>query len=409
MKPGEAERLQSSGLTSPIGLGILLALFLLSAYFRVTAAESVLAVLLLLCLVSYLWARFSLRRVEVALEGGDCRAFPGELMQVRAGLYNRKFLPLIWLDARFPCGENPCVSPEEEGEESVGERFAWIMPHQRLSWTQTARAMRRGVCRVDGMGLSSGDGFGLTTRYETAPLPAPFRFVVYPEIIPVDPSIILRNMSRLETSEQGFYPDNTLIRTIRPYQEGDSFRDINWRLLARQVELQVNMREKLSMRRVCFVPDLESWSYLEQVTTEEGTGPQVRLHSRELERAISLIASLILRLQEQKVLCSLVVPGFGDTAARIVIPTDRSTQGIELLTALAELDYPGGPARLPFEEMDAGRHLLGQPFVLSYDLARREVPGPLEELAPLRIVQETGGEDAPLPPRTYKEADFIGL
>ena len=127
-----------SNLVTPTGLAILAALTLVAAYLRATALEAMLIALLLLCSAAYFWARASLGHIEVELEQDDLRAFPGELMDAGARLKNAKFLPVIWLEARFPTSGAACVAPPEDetealepGEEpEIKETFLWVMPQQ---------------------------------------------------------------------------------------------------------------------------------------------------------------------------------------------------------------------------------------------------------------------------------------
>ena len=132
--------------------------------------------------------------------------------------------------------------------------------------------------------------------------------MVYPKIVPVDVSLILNNMSEMESARNGFYTDRTLLDTTRDYREGDSFKNINWRLLARRDELQVNVYEKLTMRRVCFMPDMFSFTHIEEVEEEGERRHEERVVEREeLEEMFSLMASLIVKLHERDVLSRRIV------------------------------------------------------------------------------------------------------
>ena len=96
------------------------------------------------------------------------------------------------------------------------------------------------------------------------------------------------------------------------------------------------------------------------------------MHEPELERTLSLIASLVAAAAERDVLCTLALPAVGDVPPRLVIPEGAGTQVIELLTALAEIDYQGEETRFPAEELVDRRHALGQLFLFSSRLSERE-------------------------------------
>lgn len=389
---------QGSNLVTPTGLIILAALTLVAAYFRAAALEALLIALLILCAAAYLWARAALGYIEVELEQSELRAFPGELVEAGAHLKNAKLLPVIWLEARFPTAGTACVAPPadelEPGEEpEIKESFLWVMPQQSIFWRQRFQAVRRGVCEIRGMELSSGDGFGLASREKSAALERGFRLIVYPEIRHVDPSPLLARLSELERSRSGFYTDSTLINNIRDYHDGDSFRDINWRLLARQGKLQVNVHERMAMRRLCLMPDLGSFGY----TLVRGAGDERQtlhcVHEPELERMLSLMASVIAAVNERDVYCTLALPAADGAPARLVIPEERETQVPQLLTALAEIAYHGGDCVFPAAEIAENSHMLGQLFLFSLSLPEggEETGLEREGLRPLRVVL-SGGE-----------------
>ena len=391
-----------SNLVTPTGLAILAALTLVAAYLRATALEAMLIALLLLCSAAYFWARASLGHIEVELEQDDLRAFPGELMDAGARLKNAKFLPVIWLEARFPTSGAACVAPPEDetealepGEEpEIKETFLWVMPQQSIFWRQRVRAVRRGVCEIRSMELFSGDGFGLADRRKDASLERGFRFIVYPEIRHVDAAPLLARLTELERSRSGFYTDSTLINNIRDYRDGDNFRDINWRLLARQGTLQVNVHETMAMRRMCLMPDLGSFSCTEQkeVNGERQTVRSTR--GAELERMLSLIASIIVAVNGRDVLCSLVIPSADGAPARLIIPEERETQATQLLTAIAEIDYHGGDCIFPAAEIAESSHLLGQLFLFSLSLPDSGADEwEREGLRPLHVVLSGAEQD----------------
>ena len=396
-----------SNLATRIGLAVLLVLVLVCAYFGLTVLGVFLGGLLLLCLAAFLWARFSLHRIEVKFAGEDACAFPGETLSVAAELKNRKFLPLLWLDLSFPTAGSRVVAPPDEADTELTETFTWLMPHQTLRWRQRAQALRRGVCPVDTLQLRSGDGFGLAEQMRAIRPNGAFRFVVYPKILPVEIGPVLRNMRELEKAKNGFTVDRTLLNSTRPYRDGDSFKDINWRLLARTDEVQVNVHETLAVRRVCFVPDLESYTYPEIVERDGVRETVRRLREEEFERMLSVIASLIVDLTERDVLCSLVIPSVGSRAARLIVPETTAEQVMQQLTALAEIDYCAEATQFPLEEMQEEHHQLGQIYIFSHDEANAVSALP-EELGVIRVLSEAEerpeGEE-----HILKETDLITL
>ncbi len=393
-----------SNFVSWLGLALLAVLILVAAYFDMAKLEGFLIIVLILCLIAFAWGRFSLRKIEVSSAEEDCCGFPGQLLEAESRLHNRKLLPLIWVDLSFPIGKKTCIESvdeeqpeaeqqsEKKAERELRSTFLWVMPHQSISWKQQAMAVHRGVCRVEEVKLYSGDGFGLSTQTGKAKLPCPVRFVVYPKVVPVDVSLILNNMSEMESARNGFYTDRTLLENTRDYREGDSFKNINWRLLARRDEIQVNEYEKLTMRRVCFMPDMFSFTHIEEIDEGNEKHEERVTEVENMENMFSLLASLIVKLHERGVLCSLVVPACGDRAERLVIPETAETQVMELLGALAEIEYDSEHISVPVDAIAMERHKLGQIYVLSKNLERSLLsadPRAAEELGTISIVQET--------------------
>ncbi len=382
-----------SSFVSPWAMAVLALLILVCAYFGFAALEAFLIGLLLLCAGAFFWAKFSLERIEVVIDSEDCRAFPGQGLETDVLLKNNKVLPLLRLDVRFPVEKNGCAAAAEavDGDEEnyIYSAFLWVMPKQSIKWTQKAAAVSRGVCSISSLQLLSGDGFGLTVKEREVPLAKSFRYVVYPALLPVNVAPVLSRLREPESAKNGFYTDRTLLLGTREYRDGDSFRDINWRMLAKSDEMQINIHEKLAMKRLCFICDLQSFTYKGMV--EAGTQKELAtlLHREEFERMLSLCASMIYALNEREVICSLVIPGYGEKEARIEIPETRDVQVLQQLTALAEIDYRTENCSFPFSELTQLHHRLGQMYVLSMGAEasfEKQQSESLHELGAIRIV-----------------------
>lgn len=401
------KNLQGSNFATAAGIIVLFVFTLAAAYLNLDVLATFLVAVLFVCLAAFLWARVSLRGVEIKLPQEDCCAFPGEEPEAQVKVLNNKIVPLMWLKIAVEEGGSGCIAPVGDGGE-LSEKLLWIMPHQRISYQQRARAVKRGVCRVEKMLLRSGDGFGLSSQSRSVRLASPMRYVVYPELHEVDPTAILNNMTELDTAPSGFYTDVTLVKSTRDYRDGDSFKDINYRLMARTGQVQVNVHEKLTMCRVCFILDLESFV---DVSWRDNNGERVKelaVNEDDAERMFSLAASLIVALHEKGVKCSLVVPSYGDNEARIIIPEVREGQVMQLLTALSETDYQAQETALPASDIIDASHSLGQLFMLSRSAQEescKRLTGQIEELSVFHIVQ-SGGEEAGLSGKIFEETDF---
>ena len=264
----------------------------------------------LTCLVSRIWGNMAIRNVSVALDAQSVRLFQGNKTELTYTVTNNKFMPLIWLEVIQKLPKSKCLWPEHEydvyeidrKEESYlpkelvsKKKFTFILWHQTLSWTTIWEARRRGIYQVGRLRLVSGDGLGMaqkqtTCRPETQPV-----FVVYPRIQPVNIEMFLRSISNYLTGSKGYMDDQSVIKGSREYRITDSWKHINWRMAAREQKLQVNMFETVLPKSAHFIIDGESFQDL---------SPEFD----ELEETLSIIASVILRLNDENMECGISLP-----------------------------------------------------------------------------------------------------
>ena len=356
------QQARSNFVTIP-GLVILLVLALAAAYAGIGLLFAALAALFLLCLICRLWAEGALKKIGFGAGGRALCGFPGDELSLPLSVFNDKFLPVVWLSADLKIGEGECIALKD-GNEAV---FSWIMPHQKLAWDEPVKAVKRGVRRLSSVDMVSGDGFGLAWTANSMELKDDIEVFVFPAILPVDITVLVRKLSEMEAYSKGWYTDPTLIKNTVPYGPGESIRDISWRLLAKQGELVVNKKEKLDARRMCLVLDLESFSY--ETTTETASGTTVVLSVREeaMEHMLSVAASVIDKASSSGIRCSLVIPGYGERRAEVIAPEEAEFQAETLLRALATVEYGGGDCSVPYVRMLDDCHKLGQLFCLTLD------------------------------------------
>lgn len=153
----------------------------------------------------------------------------------------------------------------------------------------------------------------------------------------------------------------------------------------------MNVYEKLTMRRVCFIPDMFSFTHIEEIGEGNEKHEERITETAEMEEMFSLLASLIVKLHERGVLCSLVIPCAEGERERIIIPENAEGQVMELLGALAEIEYDSEVVKIPADAVLMERHKLGQIYVLSKNLERSLLssdPRAAEELGAISILQE---------------------
>lgn len=294
--------------SAPVLVGSLL-LCVLAAFFKQTILATALMFLFLFGGVARIWAFASARRISIAVTGTGQGLFPGETVTFEIEICNDKFLPVIWMEMFFPLSRDLCITPEhchkpddwdvsglkDDGysTELVSEkRLSFLLWYEKTRVTSCWTANHRGIYSTEGWHLRTGDGFGITQVTRNINQEAVRQFAVYPKLIPVKPDIFLRNQWNADTGIRGVMEDVTVIRSTRDYLTTDSLKRINWRLAARGLPLTVNTYEDILPRSIHFVFDGESFS-----------GPTP--HLEELEDALSILASEIVRLTEAQMPCGL--------------------------------------------------------------------------------------------------------
>jgi len=369
----------SSLFASLPGLAVLLLCAIAAAYFGATLIAALLILVFLLSACALAWSRGVLSKTSVSLDDGQTACHAGDTLPVTLRIRSRSFFPLIWLDVVVPLGETPILVREEDDPQNrytlpmarpfVGlrERFAWLLWQQEIACEETLCALRRGVVRIDRASLQAGDGLGMAADQRWAPLERPVRLAVYPRLIPVDIRPLLRLLSDAETGPRGQTEDVTLLKSSRPYQHGDPMKRINWRYLAMTGKMEVNQYETVTPGCITFLLDLFSFRYMETYTTPRDTQEtRVALHARKLETMLSLIASCVRALSEQKQRYALIIPGYGDCEPIICPPGSGDLALSYVLEALAEVNYAGEEVRLPADEIRRMRRKLGTVEICSY-------------------------------------------
>lgn len=307
-----------------------------------TALAAFLLLLGLLGLAARLWGFSALGRVSVNVEAEHCRVFAGSSVSVTYRIKNDKLLPLFWLELCQPAPDGGCMGPDDtmeycappppdeqpEGRAEKGlyrRRLAFLMWYQSASWNTVWTARSRGVYQIKEVLLRSGDGFGLSQSLRSHAVPGSPTFVVYPRIVPVRTEAFFRNVWSGQTGSRGYLEDITVLRGVRDYRESDSWKRINWRLAARQEELQVKVFDTILPKSVHFILDCASFA---------GLSPD----NAELEEMFSVVASVLLRLDAAGVRCGISLPKTACRACVDLFPDDRSAGVHDLLFQISAFD-----------------------------------------------------------------------
>ena len=402
---------RSSFLVSVPVIVIALLIGTICAFFGLTDPAAALIFLALTAGGARAWAFASAGHISIRVSSKLRGLFPGEEIAFDIEVHNNKFLPVLWLDLFCPLARNLCMVPEhcrqpdnweavqlQEDDFSVelaGEkRFSPFLWYEKVRFTSRWQARCRGVYSMSGWRLRTGDGLGLT-QVDRPILPEDVcRFAVYPKLIPVSPDLFLRNLWNADTGSRGVMEDPTVIRSTRDYMSTDPFKRINWRMLARGLPLTVNVFEDITPKSVHFIFDGESFS-----------GPPA--HLEEMEDALSILASEIVRLNERQVHCGLSLCRGKDTPPVNRFSCESPFPLLEAMAAYSPMPhywdgdaaaYVPQPPRFDAMPIYESTHSTGRFYYVAYDTSRLDQQELLRRLDHTRVSILTYADAAPFGP-----------
>jgi uncharacterized protein (DUF58 family) len=310
-----------------------LAFVLLAAVLFQQAILFFASILLLLALgLSWIWGRYCLYGLEYTRTFSSSAVAFGEEVTLTVTVVNRKLLPLSWLEID---DETPrslevvhgALLPTWKAQRALLQQVLTLRWYERVIRRYRLRCPDRGEQTFGPVELRSGDLFGLARRKLT--LPAHQSFLVYPKVVPVTalglPSRFPLGESR--TTDR-LWRDPLRIAGTRPYQRGDSIRQIHWKATAHLGTLQVRTEDPSALLRVVLLLNVStaprSW---------EGFKPDL------LELLICVAASVATHLEAQRAQVGLAVNALpSHSPGYIRVPASRSPRQLAgMLAALARI------------------------------------------------------------------------
>jgi uncharacterized protein (DUF58 family) len=323
--------IQSAGvLLSRIGLLVMLALLLFAAWYGQFIIVIILGLLMSTAGLSFLWSRLALKRVVCLRSLIEQRAFPGEYIETKWSLVNRKVLPLPWVqvDDEIPYGFMPEKTLAEGSRIGFGllNRTTALLWYTRISWKQQFYCHKRGYYPLGPLSITTGDMFGLYTCSITIPMEE--HVIVYPRLFPVDQLGIPSLFPLGETkAERQIFADPTRIMGIRDYRPRDSLRHVHWKATARHQNLQVKVFEPTTTLSMAIFLAIDSF------TSTDISGDE------EFELAVSSAASIANHVIRQGSPVGLFVnTQCADNGQPVrILPGSGVNQLIDMLEALAKV------------------------------------------------------------------------
>jgi len=345
------------------GLLLVLAGLLLAAWFGQIAIVIVLGLVLSAAGLSRLWSRYSLVGVSCERWLSERRIFPGESVELRLRLVNRKILPLPWvqIDDEIPGDFTPDVSLAPGSKPGFGylSKAAALLWYTSASWKQRLCGSRRGYYPLGPIVLTSGDIFGFYPRSTTEPLID--HIIIYPRIFPLAQLGIPPLYPVGETTaERRIFEDPVRVIGVRDYSPHDSLRRVHWKASARHQRLQVKVFEPTTSLNVAIFLAVNSFE------TEQAEVPG----GEDFELGISAAASVASHLMERRSSVGLFVNSrLADSGQPVeILPGSSTGQLLEMLEALAKVTHQSSG---PFEEfLQAERVCLPWGTTLVFILSR---------------------------------------
>ena len=327
-------------LLSRSGLLFLLAGLLVAARFGQIAIVIMLGMVLSAAGISLLWSRLSLLGVSCERSLNERRAFPGENIELKLRLANRKLLPLPWIQVNDEIPVALTSDQEHPPSERRGfvllNKAAALLWYTAVSWKQSLSCGKRGYYELGPITLTSGDIFGFYPR--SVSLPLIDRVIVYPKIYPIN-RLGIPSMQPVGdiTAERRIFEDPVRVIGVRDYNPDDSPRRIHWKASARHQSLQVKVFEPtISLKAAVFLA----------VDSFQHDSPD---KEADFELAISAAASAASHLIEQRSTVGLFVNSrLADSGQAVaMLPGGSTNHLVEILEALAKVT---AKASDPFEE-----------------------------------------------------------
>ncbi|MBR2942518.1 MAG: DUF58 domain-containing protein [Clostridia bacterium] len=300
---------------------------------------SVLSILSVFFALYILWgiliSRFGLKGLSCTRAFSKPAFFEGEDGEMIEVVRNDRLMLIPWLrvESRIPAAlqlgrqDNLLVS-----DRTHACSLFTLMPFQQIRRRHKVRFARRGAYNLGKATLTAGDILNAFQTSLEQDMDVPV--LVYPRLLEEGeiPEPLFQLMGDI-VSRRNLLSDPFLIRGIRPYQIGDSVRDIHWPATARTGDVQVRVHDHTAQPRLLVVLNSQrkdgQWSD-RLMDYEEG----------EIEHEIALAATLCIRALRAG-LCA----GFAANMpldkeipeSTILLPEGGAAREEELLAAFARL------------------------------------------------------------------------
>ena len=269
------------------------------------------------------WSRFGMGRVEYDRRLGSTRAVAGDTVPLDVTIWNRKPLPLPWIAAEDLVTEGIGVRERplmERDDERLGRRVlanAWALAwFERVVRHFHLEATRRGLYEFGPVRLRVRDILGRDAG--GGEVAADEMLLVGPRTVPLR----LRGQDAAPLGERrtrrSLHADPALYGGVRPFQPGDSMRQVHWRASARLGSTVSRRFEPARGREVVIALDVQ---------TIEGPHWEMIYHDATFEGLCVATASLARQLLAEGATCGIAAASFTGTIQQLAYLPPRASFG----------------------------------------------------------------------------------
>jgi len=294
---------------------IVLAFFAISSGWRVLYLLTY--VMLTLFILSWIWARYSLRKMIFRRTASVGRVQVGEIFDERLMLDNVSVMPKLWVQIA-------------DSSTLPGHRAGYVASmggRKRATWRARTVCKQRGRFQLGPVTATSGDPFGLFRR--RIMLTVPKELLVLPRVLPISSFVLFAGgLPGRGRSSRRALQATTNATTIRDYAAGDAQNRIHWRSTAHY--------NRLMVKEFDLDPALDVWIFLDlNEAVQAGEGE----HSTE-EYGVTIAATIAVYLLRQDLSLGMIM----NAQRREFLSLDRGERQIErALEMLAVVEAGSGP------------------------------------------------------------------
>jgi uncharacterized protein (DUF58 family) len=276
-------------------------------------------VLLTLFILSWLWTRYSLRKIAFRRASGVGRVQVGDTFDERLMLDNISVMPKLWVQIA-------------DGSTLPGHRAGYVASmggRKRATWRARTVCKQRGRFQLGPVTATSGDPFGLFRR--RIMLTGSKDLLVLPRVLAISNFVLFTGglPGRGRSSHRALHT-TTNATTIRDYTVGDALSRIHWRSTAHY--------NRLMVKEFDLDPAMDAWIFLdmnEDVQAGEGE------HSTE-EYGVTIAATIATYLLRQDLSVGMIV----NAQQREFLSLDRGERQIERVLEMLAVVTPGSGSDL---------------------------------------------------------------